>query len=348
MIPTLPVPSTSAMLFFNFDAYWGAYLCFAAFVVFLLSLDLGVFHRKAHVVGVREATMWSLIWIALALCFNFLLYQYTYAKVESSPELQALWGPADVVAKRFGLEFLTGYIIEKALSVDNIFVFIVMFQFFSIKEEYQHRILFFGILGALIFRAIFIALGSFVMHLHFVAIALGVLLIYSGFKLFFAGDKPLEPGKNPLLRWFHRYFPVSQEFDGQRFFTHIAGKLHATPLFVALIFVEITDIVFAFDSVPAIFAITKEPFIVFTSNVFAILGLRALYFLLAAVMHLFHYLKYGLGVVLIFVGMKLSLLDMLFGGKFPVGWSLGIIAAAIGAAIGLSLLFPQKEETAST
>jgi len=337
------ITSPHHQLFFSFDIYWPFYLGFTLFVLFLLGLDLGVFHRKAHKVGIREAISWSFVWIAIALSFNYLLYQYIFSKVSLSSELQALWGSPEKVATTLSLEFLTGYIIEKALSVDNIFVFIVLFNYFSIKEEYQHRILFFGILGALVFRALFITLGSFVMQFHFVSVMLGALLIYTGVKLFFSSDKVVDPSKNRILKLLHKYLPVSTYFDGQKFFTIENGRRVATPILVALIFVELTDIVFAFDSVPAIFAVTREPFIVFTSNVFAILGLRALYFLIAAVMHLFHYLKYALGFILIFVGLKLSLLNWLFGGHFPQSWSLGIIGSALITAVVLSLIIKKPE-----
>jgi tellurite resistance protein TerC len=329
-------------VFFSMAEYWQFYGAFLAFVFLLLALDLGVFHKTAHDVSVKEAAIWSVIWIALALCFNYGLYHYVLMKVGETPSLQATFGPAKEVAERLALEFLTGYVVEKSLSVDNIFVFVVVFSFFGIPNKYQHRVLFYGILGALFFRAIFIALGSVLMQYEWIVWFFGGFLILTGVKIFFAPDKPLDPDKNPIIRLLKKVLPVTQNLEGQSFFVRREGRLFATPLFVALVFVELTDIVFAVDSVPAIFAITSEPFIVFTSNVFAILGLRALYFLLAGVMDKFYLLKYGLGVVLIFVGLKMVWLNNMFGGKFPIGWSLGIIGSVIGLSVLLSFLFPKQ------
>ncbi len=329
-------------VFFSMAEYWQFYGAFLAFVFLLLALDLGVFHKTAHDVSVKEAAIWSVIWIALALCFNYGLYHYVLMKVGETPSLQATFGPAKEVAERLALEFLTGYVVEKSLSVDNIFVFVVVFSFFGIPNKYQHRVLFYGILGALFFRAIFIALGSVLMQYEWIVWFFGGFLILTGVKIFFAPDKPLDPDKNPIIRLLKKMLPVTQNLEGQSFFVRREGRLFATPLFVALVFVELTDIVFAVDSVPAIFAITSEPFIVFTSNVFAILGLRALYFLLAGVMDKFYLLKYGLGVVLIFVGLKMVWLNNMFGGKFPIGWSLGIIGSVIGLSVLLSFLFPKQ------
>jgi len=242
-----------------------------------------------------------------------------------------------------GLEFLTGYLVEKSLSVDNIFIFVLVFSYFAIPRQYQHRVLFFGILGALFFRSIFIAMGAVLIEYKWVVVLFGVFLIATGAKMLFAPERGLEPEKNPLIRLFRRFVPVSPEFHGQSFFARLDGRLHATPLFVALLFVEVTDIIFAVDSVPAIFALTREPLIVFTSNVFAILGLRALYFMLAGAIHKFHMLKYGLALVLIFGGLKMAWLNEVFGGKFPIGWSLGIITGLIAASVVLSLLFPKQK-----
>lgn len=334
----------TATLFFPFADYWTFYAGFTVFVLFMLLLDLGVFHREAHAVRFKEAAGWSVFWILLALSFNYGLYQYLLWKCGADPAIAELCGPTHQGAKTIALEFLTGYIVEKALSVDNIFIFVVVFSYFGIPPKYQHRVLFFGIIGALVFRAIFIALGAVLMQYHAVVMLFGVFLIFTGIKIFFAPEKPLEPEKNPVIKLLKRFLPVTSTLEGQRFFVRKEGILYATPLFVTLVFVELTDVIFAVDSVPAIFAITKEPFIVFTSNVFAILGLRALYFMLAGVMDRFHMLKFGLGIVLIFVGLKMVWLNDAFGGKFPITWSLGIIGAVLALSIALSFAIPKKRE----
>ncbi|HEY9281928.1 MAG TPA: TerC family protein [Pyrinomonadaceae bacterium] len=327
---------------FPFADYWWFYLGFTGFVLLLLALDLGVFHRQAHEVSFREAAAWSVVWVALALGFNFLLYQYALWKFPQDPRLTAIPGfDPSGAAWRVSLEFLTGYVVEKSLSVDNIFVFVLVFGYFAIPAKYQHRVLFYGIVGALIFRAIFIALGSALMQYHWVVIVFGVFLIFTGVKMMFAPEKGVEPDKNLLIRLFRRLVPATAELRGQRFFVREGGALHATPLFVALLFLEATDVIFAVDSVPAIFALTSEPLIVFTSNIFAILGLRALYFMLAGAIDKFYMLKYGLAVVLIFVGLKMVWLNDLFGGKFPISLSLGIIAGVIAASVVASLMFPR-------
>lgn len=326
--------------------YWWLYLAFTGFVLLMLALDLGVFHRKAHVVSVREAAAWSVVWVTLSLVFNYALYQYALWKFPLDPRLAAAPGfdPA-ATARQVGLEFLAGYLVEKSLSVDNIFVFVLVFSYFAIPARYQHRVLFFGIIGALVFRAIFIAIGSVLMDYHWVVILFGVFLVLTGLKMLFAPEKGLEPDRNPLIRLFRKVVPVTSELHGQKFFARLRGVIYATPLFVALLFVEVTDIIFAVDSVPAIFALTSEPLIVFTSNIFAILGLRALYFMLAGALDKFHLLKYGLAFVLIFVGLKMAWLNGLFGGKFPIGWSLGIIGGLIVISVVSSLLFPARAET---
>lgn len=331
---------------FPFYEYWWFYLGFTAFVLLMLALDLGVFHRTAHEVGFREAATWSVIWICLALAFNFGLYKYAAYKFAVDERLQAVAGfNADSEAWRVGLEFLTGYIVEKSLSVDNIFIFVVIFGYFAIPPKYQHRILFYGIIGALLFRALFIAAGSYLVQYHWVIIVFRAFLIITGFKMMFAPDKPIDPNKNFIIRLFRRFVPVTPELHGSKFFVRLNSTLYATPLFIALLFIELTDIIFAVDSVPAIFAITREPLIVFTSNVFAILGLRAMYFMLAGAVGKFHLLKYGLSLVLIFVGLKMVWLNDLFGGKFPVAWSLAVIVSVIAGSIVLSLVLPKKEQT---
>jgi tellurite resistance protein TerC len=330
---------------FPFEHYWWFYGLFMLFVLGMLALDLGVFHRKAHEVSFRESITWSVVWVSLALVFCWGLYQYALYKFPIDPRLAAIpnfqAGPA---AKQVALEFLTGFIVEKSLAIDNIFVFVIVFNFFAVPAIYQHRILFYGILGALIFRVIFIALGSVLMKYHWVVVLFGVFLILTGLKILFAPEKPIDPEKNPVIRLLRKILPVTTTLEGQKFFVKKSGVLYATPLFVTLVFIEVSDIIFAVDSVPAIFAITKEPFIVLTSNVFAILGLRAMYFLLAGVVHKFRYLKYGLGVVLVFVGLKMVWLNNAFGGKFPIVWSLGIIGAVLAVSIAVSWLVPAKRE----
>ena len=269
---------------------------------------------------------------------------YDGSKFENDARLLALPGfDAHAAAKQVGLEFLTGFIVEKTLAVDNIFVFVVVFTFFAIPLKYQHRVLFFGIIGALIFRLILIAMGSILIQYQWIVIFFGVFLILTGFKIIFAPEKPINPEKNPVIKLFKKFFPVTPTIEGQTFFVRKEGVLYATPLMVALLFIEVSDIIFAVDSVPAIFAITKEPLIVFTSNVFAILGLRALYFMLAGIIEKFRYLKYGLGIVLVFVGLKMAWLNEAFGGKFPINWSLIIIVTIIGVSIFISLFKKQKE-----
>ncbi|HEX8457794.1 MAG TPA: TerC family protein [Pyrinomonadaceae bacterium] len=327
---------------FPFADYWWFYLGFTGFVLLLLALDLGVFHRQAHEVSFREAATWSVVWVALALLFNFLLYQYALWKFPHDPRLIATPGfDAPGAAWRVALEFLTGYVVEKSLSVDNIFVFVLVFGYFAIPAKYQHRVLFYGIVGALIFRAVFITVGSALMQYHWVVFVFGAFLIFTGIKMMFTSEKGVEPDKNLLVRLFRRFFPITPELHGQRFFVRLKGVLHATPLFVALLFLEATDVIFAVDSVPAIFALTGEPLVVFTSNIFAILGLRAMYFMLAGAIDKFHLLKYGLAVVLVFVGLKMVWLNDLYGGKFPISLSLGIIAGVIAASVLASLAFPK-------
>ena len=323
-------------ILFPFAEYWWFYLGFTGFVLLMLALDLGVFHRKAHEVTFKEATIWSVVWITLALVFNGLFYFYTVDKFGSEN------------GTRLSLEFLTGYIVEKSLSVDNIFVFVMVFAYFAIPAKYQHRVLFYWIIGALLFRALFIAAGSWLMQFHWVIYLFGAFLIITGIKMMFAPDKEVDPEKNFLIRLFKRFIPVTPQIQGQKFFVRENGKLFATPLFIALLFLELTDVIFAVDSVPAIFALTNEPMIVFTSNIFAILGLRAMYFMLAGAVDKFHLLKYGLAIVLVFVGLKMVWLNDAFGGKFPITYSLGFILGTILLSVIASLAFPKvsKLETA--
>ncbi len=296
---------------------------FNAFVLAMLALDLFVFHREAHEVRLREAAGWSVFWVALALMFNAGLYYVQGADA--------------------GLAFLTGYLIEKALSVDNIFVFVLVFSYFDVPARYQHRVLFWGILGALVMRGAMIGAGALLIaRFHWIIYVFGAFLVVTGIRMATQNERAIEPESNPVIRLVRRFIPVSSSYDGQRFFSRqeIGGRVRrvATPLFVVLVLVETTDLVFALDSIPAIFTVTTDPFLVYTSNVFAILGLRALYFLLAGVIHRFHYLKLALSLVLVFVGAKMLLSDVY---HVPIGISLGVIAVLLATSIVASLLFPK-------
>ena len=324
------------MMLFPFAEYWWFYASFILFVLIVLALDLGVFHRKAHEVKFREALIWSVIWVSMAVVFGLLFHEFAIYRLQNCERLLAIPGfnPLEA-AQQSTLQFFTGYIVEKALSVDNIFVFVVIFTYFNIPDKYQHRVLFYGILGALIFRCIFIAMGSILIQYYWVVIVFGVFLIVTGIKVLLAPEKPVEPDKNPILKLLKKFLPVSPHLDGQKFFTHHNGVRMATPLLVALILVEISDIVFAVDSVPAIFAITQDTFIVYTSNVFAILGLRSLYFALSGILPYFHFLKYGLGVILCFVGAKMGLAHSAWkiDGMVSLGVITGILAITVIASI---------------
>ncbi len=307
---------------------------FNVFVLALLALDLGIFHRKAHAVSMREATVWSAIWISLSMLFNLGIYFFWQDLVPAS---QYSNGAA-------ALAFFTGYLIEKSLSVDNIFVFVLIFSYFSVPPKYQHRVLFWGILGALVMRAALILIGAaLIKEFHWIIWIFGAFLIFTGIRMAFHKHEELHPEDNPLVKLLKRFMPVTQGYRGARFFVREAGKLMATPLLLVLLIVESTDLVFAVDSIPAIFAVTEDPFIVYTSNVFAILGLRSLYFLLAGVMHKFHYLKLGLSAVLTFVGVKMLVpeLSELVAGisyKIPTLLSLAVVAAILVVAVVASLL----------
>lgn len=295
---------------------------FIIMILLFLTLDLMVFHRKNKEVSVKEALLWSLFWILLAFAFNILVY-YLYGSEKA-------------------LSFLTGYLIEKALSVDNLFVFIMIFQFFGIKQAYQHKVLFWGILGALLMRALFIAMGiTLISKFHWIIYLFGGFLIFTGYKMISKDNAEVHPERNVILRLFTRFFPVSNRLDESRFFVREDNRRKATALFVVLLVVETTDVIFAMDSIPAILAITTDPFIVYTSNVFAILGLRSIYFALAGVMQLFHYLHYGLSAILIFVGFKMMISEIF---KFPVLAALGIVAGILIISILASILFPPKDE----
>jgi len=312
---------------FPFTEYWWFYLAFTAGIIALLTVDLRL-HRKTEVMPFRTAAFWSGLWVSLALVFSGGLYLFSVARFGGE------------TARRITMEFLTGYAVEEALSIDNMFVFALIFRYFAIPSRMQHRVLFYGVLGAIVFRALFIAGGAILVRFHWVVIAFGIFLMYTGIRLAFEKQKEVHPDSNPLIRLVRRFVPVTSEFHGNRFVIRRDGARVFTPLFIALLALETTDIVFAVDSVPAVFGVTSEPFLVFTSNIFAILGLRSLYSLLGGAMDRFQMLKYGIAVILTFVGLKMALLDGLAGGRFPVGISLAIITAAIAASILFSVRRP--------
>ena len=313
---------------FPFFDYWWFYAAFTGFVLAFLALDLGVFHRKAHVIGFREASAWTAVWAALALLFCLGLYKY------------AVWNFGATTGKQIGLEFLTGYVVEWSLSLDNMFVFVLVFRYFGTPALLQHRILFFGILGALIFRGVFIVLGAELLQYGWVVILFGVFLIFTGIRMMFSEEYQIKPEQNFMVRGLRRLLPVATDSEEPRFFLWRSGKLCATPILLTLVFIEATDVLFAVDSVPAIFAITREPLVVYTSNVFAILGLRAMYFLLAGALARFHLLRYGLALILIFVGLKMSWLNTAWEAHFPYAISLCVIVGILAVSIALSLVFP--------
>ena len=296
---------------------------FNVFVIVMLALDLGVFNRRAHTVSFREALAWSGVWVGLATLFAVLVY-FWHGRSES-------------------LEFATGYLIELSLSIDNLFVFLVIFRYFRVPSELQHRVLFWGILGALITRGIFILAGvSLIQRFHWLTYVFGALLVYSGVKLLRQADQEIDPEKNPLLKMFRRWIPVTDDYVGEKFWVRRPG-LYATPLVVVLLIVETTDVVFAVDSIPAVLAITLNAFIVYTSNVFAILGLRSMYFAVAGMMDLFEYLHYGLSVVLILIGAKMLASHYI---TVPTVAALGTVAGVIAISVVASLVFPQKKKSA--
>jgi len=295
---------------------------FIVFVFIMLALDLGVFHRKSHEVKIREALIWSAVWISLALIFNYGIFIF--------------------MGKEKAIEFLTGYVIEKSLSIDNLFVFIMVFTYFNVEPKYQHKILFWGILGALIMRAIFIFAGvALISMFHWIIYVFGGFLIFTGVKMLFHKDEKLNPNKNPLVIIFKKFFPVTEEMHGSKFFVKINARTVATPLFIVLLVIEFTDLIFAVDSIPAILAISKDTFIIFTSNVFAILGLRALYFALAGITKYFYYLKYGLSAILVFVGIKMIMAEFY---KIPIVYSLLSILGILLISILFSIVFPKNDK----
>src|SRR5512135_126059 len=294
---------------------------FNVFVLAMLALDLGVFHRKAHVVSFKESITWTVVWVALALLFNGGIWHF--------------------YGSQKALEFFTGYLIEKSLSVDNVFVFALLFSYFAVPPTYQHKVLFWGILGALLMRAVMIAAGAaLISRFTWVIYIFGGFLILTGIKMIVKREEEIHPERNPVVRWFKKLMPVTADYREDRFFVKEGGRRWATPLFVVLLLVEFSDVIFAVDSIPAIFAVTTDPFIVYTSNVFAILGLRSLYFALAGVMDKFHYLKIGLGVVLSFVGVKMLLAHTAW--KIPTALSLGVVVLILAVSVVVSLLRPKK------
>ena len=297
------------------------WIVFNAFVLLMLGLDLFVFHRKAHEVKMKESILWTLFWIGLSLVFNLLVY----------------WE----LGEERALEFLTAYLIEKSLSVDNLFVFLMIFNYFHVPLQYQHKILFWGILGALVMRAIFILVGVALLEkFHFITYLLGAFLIFTGIKMATTKQETIDPKANPIVKFISRYIPVTNMLVDGKFFVRKDKTIFATPLFIVLIMVETTDVVFAADSIPAILAISQDTFIVYTSNVFALLGLRALYFALAGIMQMFHYLHFGLSLILVFIGGKLLAANFF---EIDMVWALLIVAAILAGSIILSLVFPKKE-----
>lgn len=291
------------------------WIAFGIVIAAMLYIDLGIVNRRAHVIGIKEALLWSGVWISVALLFNLGIY---------------VWD-----GREKALEFLTGYLIEKSLSVDNLFVFLLIFSYFHVPAQYQHRVLFWGILGALVMRALFIFGGvALISRFEWLLYVFGAVLIFTGVKLAFEKEKEIHPEKNLVLKLFRRFVPIA-EHDG-KFFVRQAGRFFATPLFVVLLVVETTDVIFAVDSVPAILGITLDPFIVYSSNAFAILGLRALYFALAGLMKLFHYLHYGLSAILVFIGVKMLLHHVC---EIPTGVALGVVAGILAISVAASLVF---------
>lgn len=309
---------------------WIFWILFNVFVLAMLALDLGVFHRKKHVVEFREALGWTLVWVSLAAAFAVLIYYYGHT----------LTGLPTKPNSALALEFVTGYLIEESLSVDNLFVFLVIFRYFAVPRRYQHGVLFWGVVGALVMRGIFILLGIKLLNAFSWTIYIfGAILIYSGAKLFRQDGAEIKPEANVILRWFRKLFRVTKDYEGSKFFTVRDGIRFATPLAVVLLMIETTDLLFATDSIPAVLAVTREPFIVFTSNVFAILGLRSLYFALAGMIEVFHLLHYGLSVILIFIGVKMLASRFV---HIPIGVALGVVAGVLSISVVFSLVYPKK------
>ncbi len=310
---------------------WIFWIVFNVFVLAMLALDLGVFHRDKHEVGFREAMGWTAVWVGMAGVFALLIYFFGHTIVGGARPNSQL-----------SLEFLTGYVIEQSLSVDNLFVFLLIFRYFSVPTEYQRDVLFWGVIGALIMRAIFIATGVTLLNrFHWIIYIFGAILIYSGVKLLRQHGADIHPESNPLLRLFRKVFRVTKNYEGGKFFIRRGGLRYATPLALVLIVVETTDLLFAVDSIPAVLAVTREPFIVYTSNVFAIMGLRSLFFALSGMLDLFHFLHYGLSVILIVIGLKMLASNYV---EIPIGVALGTVAGILVLSVVLSLVFPKKEQ----
>ncbi len=317
---------------------WLFWVLFNGFVVAMLLLDLGVFHRKAHVVRFKEALSWTFVWITLAGIFAVLVYFYGH-------HMTGDWKRPNA---QLTLEFLTGYLIEESLSVDNLFIFLLIFRHFAVPKQNQHKVLFWGILGALVMRAIFIAAGvTLIRRFEWIIYLFGAFLVYTGMRLMFQREMSVDPKESRVLRWFRKTVRVTHDYESDRFLVRRPEGWFATPLMVVLVLVESTDVLFATDSIPAVLAVTRDPFIVYTSNVFAVLGLRSLYFALAGMMDIFHYLHYGLAVILMFIGAK-----MLVSHYYPVPIhvALGVVAGVLAVSIGVSVIFPKKHapETAET
>lgn len=309
---------------------WWMWAGFAGIILLLLLIDLiFVGGGKQHKVSLKEAALWSVVWVSVALAFNYAIWWYL--DVNSGRE----------IANEKALEFLTGYLIEKALAVDNVFVWLMLFSYFAIPTELQRRVLLFGVLGAIVMRAGMVFAGSWLItQFHWILYIFGAFLLITGAKMLWLADKEPDLNKNPLLRWIRNHFPITDKLHGEQFFVYQNGIRYLTPLLVVLILVEISDLIFAVDSIPAIFAVTTDPFIVLTSNIFAIMGLRAMYFLLADFADRFAYLKYGLAVILIFIGTKMLLIDVV---KIPIGYSLGTVALILIISVILSILFRQRK-----
>jgi tellurite resistance protein TerC len=311
---------------------WVFWVAFNAFVLLMLVLDLGVFHRKAHVVRFKEAIAWTFVWVSLAGLFALLVHQFGHHMVPNPTRPNS----------ELALEFVTGYLIEESLSMDNLFVFLLIFRYFRVDRLHQHAVLFWGILGALVMRAAFIIGGvTLINRLHWIIYLFGAFLVYTGIRLFRQQETEIHPENNPVLKLFRRFVPIAPQYEGRRFLVKRGAQWIATPLAVVLIVVETTDLMFATDSIPAILAITRDPFIVYTSNVFAILGLRSLYFALAGMMEVFHYLHYGLSVILIFIGVKMLASEYV---HIPIGVALSAVGGILVISVVASLLFPGKTE----
>jgi tellurite resistance protein TerC len=344
------------------DSIWNAHtlawVLFNAFVLVMLMLDLFVFHRHAHVIRMREAVLWSIFWIALALVFALVMHFWYEPPADATD-------PASLARRGAAMKYLTGYVVEKSLSVDNLFVFLVLFSYFAVPAVYQHRVLFWGIVGALVMRIVFIVLGvALINRLHWLMFVFGGFLVFTGVKMALKSDEEVHPERNPVLRLARKFLPITHEYHQGSFFTRVNGKLFVTPLFIVLLVVETTDVMFAVDSVPAVIGVIQDPrtklsdsFIAYTSNVFAILGLRALYFALSGLMQTFHLLHYGLAAILSFVGVKMLIEAAAFYSQryahqlpawaplhveIPTWLSLAVIGGVLAAAVALSLMFPQK------